>query len=251
MIDVKTRNVNKMSRFRKTINFTTFYSLTLWNMKWKTFPVFIKKNAQTSTKIWQMFKFISVEWEGIEGRPTFARGGNFIGEFRWFPWSWFTACEWGGYMISIFKRLKYYNCNISQRFRWFEGKSWRWTNLLWNWYFAFTSKDVDEQLLKDYHILLTVWPFVEHMYLIEKDSDRQLYISYVNGLYGVLEDLICEFYSILVNRDGAIPPLETPTIVPEAYKEMSAASRHLYHYLVARDMQHIVSLLDNRYRDMW
>lgn len=109
---------------------------------------------------------------------------------------------------------------------------------------------MDEQLLKDYHILLTVWPFVEHMYLIEKDSDRQLHISYVNGLYSVLKDLICEFYSILVNRDGAIPPLETPTIVPEAYKEMSAASRHLYHYLVARDMQHIVSLLDNRYRDM-
>lgn len=110
---------------------------------------------------------------------------------------------------------------------------------------------MDEQLLKDYHILLTVWPFVEHMYLIEKDSDRQLYISFVNGLYSVLENLICEFYSILVNRNGVIPPLETPSIVPEAYKEMSAASRHLYHYLVARDMQHIVSLLDNRYRDMW
>ncbi|XP_052702887.1 uncharacterized protein LOC128179500 [Crassostrea angulata] len=110
--------------------------------------------------------------------------------------------------------------------------------------------DVDEQLLKDYHILLTVWPFVEHMYLIEKDSDRQLYISFVNGLYSVLENLICEFYSILVNRNGVIPPLETPSIVPEAYKEMSAASRHLYHYLVARDMQHIVSLLGNRYRDM-
>lgn len=109
---------------------------------------------------------------------------------------------------------------------------------------------MDEQLLKDYHILLTVWPFVEHMYLIEKDSDRQLYISFVNGLYSVLENLICEFYSILVNRNGVIPPLETPSIVPEAYKEMSAASRHLYHYLVARDMQHIVSLLDNRYRDM-
>lgn len=52
-----------------------------------------------------MFQLISVEWEGIERWPTFARGGNIIGEFRWFPWSWFTTCRGSEYTISISKWL--------------------------------------------------------------------------------------------------------------------------------------------------
>lgn len=87
------------------------------------------------------------------------------------------------------------------------------------------------------------------MQKLEKISDRISYASVIQDIYTYLQDLICEFYTILVNRDRTIPPLQNPVTVPPVYNELSAASRHLYHYLVARDIKEIVADLRNRYID--
>ncbi|XP_061171863.1 uncharacterized protein LOC133181362 [Saccostrea echinata] len=111
------------------------------------------------------------------------------------------------------------------------------------------GEDIDEQLIRDYQVLLNIWPFVEHMKKLEESSDRISYSSVINDIYSYLQDLICEFYTVIVNRDRVIPSLQNPATVPLTYNELSAASRHLYHFLLSRDMQKIVTLLRNGYAD--
>ena len=112
-------------------------------------------------------------------------------------------------------------------------------------------KAKEDQLLQDYTTLLTVSPFVQHMYQLEAESDRQHYTSDISEIYKDLEDLICEFYTLLVNSDQDIPTMDNPSAVSEKYQELSTAGRHFYHYLVARDIQNIAAILKNRYKDMW
>ena len=111
-------------------------------------------------------------------------------------------------------------------------------------------KAKEDQLLQDYTTLLTVSPFVQHMYQLEAESDRQHYTSDISEIYKDLEDLICEFYTLLVNSDQDIPTMDNPSAVSERYQELSTAGRHFYHYLVARDIQNIAAILKNRYTDM-
>ncbi|XP_062620056.1 uncharacterized protein LOC134281642 [Saccostrea cucullata] len=110
-------------------------------------------------------------------------------------------------------------------------------------------EDIDEHLLRDYQVLLNIWPFVEHMKNLEDTSDRISYSAVINDIYSYLQDLICEFYTVIVNRDRDIPPLQNPATVPPTYNTLTAASRHLYHFLLSRDMQKIVTVLRNGYAD--